>query len=839
MTGVLDYPRAHAAGAARVGGKAWNLARLARWGFPVPRAIVIDIEAYDAAMALESVAPLVAKAAAIGVADLGDPAALQSLADIRAGLAEALPTEVLRASLEAAMNAAGFWGKPVAVRSSATGEDGETHAFAGIHESFLNAEGLDAILRAVSQCHASLWTPQAVAYRRRFGIADADVRCAVVVCEMITAPNADEPVAAGVVFTADPTGGRRDRFVVETVPGLGDKLVGGRATPARGHIDLGISELSPLRGDSGALPSAMTASLARLAARVHAAFSDGESPQDIEWAFDGARIVLLQTRPITALRRRTYPEIADQPTIWSNANFKEIVSDVVSPMSWAPSEVWSRQTFFDLHHISGYSEPKGMWIIRRFEGRLYINISAMQYSSYDAWGIPPADTNETFGGFQPVISIPSDPRSARLGLRRGLAKLRLMREIWRRRATLSADIESVEAGVKTCLRSDLRVLSNAELMEFWIAKSWRDWRLPFMLANATGTIWLSLARQVAGRYLAAGEVEPLLGGLMSGQGGVVSAQHAYELRDIVARHGDEGPDFDAAITDWLDKYGHRGFNEIDVASPRWAETPNAIRAFARDLGAATHDPDTARRARKDAEARLAILPFFARRLLAWLMRRTEEGFRLREQSKSALVAIFGVSRHVALAFGDRMAASGILERRDDVFMLTPADILAFVHGDWSGAGARELVSDRREQLKRWRDAEPPADVIFESADAKTTPAPISSVPAKRGGVRQGIAASPGVASGFARKLSVPTDAAALREGGILVARSTDPSWTPLFLSAQGIVVEIGGYLSHGAIVAREFGIPAVVNVRGVFDAIAGGAAVVVDGDRGQVTIRGD
>ena len=355
MTGVLDYPRAHAAGAARVGGKAWNLARLARWGFPVPRAIVIDIEAYDAAMALESVAPLVAKAAAIGVADLGDPAALQSLADIRVGLAEALPTEDLRASLEAAMNAAGFWGKPVAVRSSATGEDGETHAFAGIHESFLNAEGLDSILRAVSQCHASLWTPQAVAYRRRFGIADADVRCAVVVCEMITAPNADEPVAAGVVFTADPTGGRRDRFVVETVPGLGDKLVGGRATPARGHIDLGISELSPLRGDSGALPSAMTASLARLAARVHAAFSDGESPQDIEWAFDGARIVLLQTRPITALRRRTYPEIADQPTIWSNANFKEIVSGVVSPMSWAPSEVWSRQTFFDLHHISGYS----------------------------------------------------------------------------------------------------------------------------------------------------------------------------------------------------------------------------------------------------------------------------------------------------------------------------------------------------------------------------------------------------------------------------------------------------------------------------------------------------
>ena len=509
-----------------------------------------------------------------------------------------------------------------------------------------------------------------------------------------------------------------------------------------------------------------------------------------------------------------------------------------SPMTWGPSPVFASQTFFDLHHVSGYTEPKGMQITRRFQGRAYVNISVLQYSGYDAWGISPADTNETFGGLQPAISVPSgNPRAGRAGLRRALAKMGLMREIWRRRNTISSQIESVETRAKLCMRRDLHALSNAELMEFWLAKGWREWRLPFMLANAIGTVWLSLARQFAAKFLTAEDVEPLLGALMSGQGGVVTARCAYELRDLVARHGREGPGFDAAIAGWLDKYGHRGFNELDVASPRWEETPDAIKTFARDLGVAAHRPDTAQRVRRDAHARLSAVPWFARLILTWILSRTEDGFRLREQSKSALVAILGISRHAALEFADRMTASGVLERRDDVFMLTPADIWCFAAGEWSGAGAPELVADRRRQWMLWREAAPPSDVIFETADSQTAAPAVDSFPRHRGAVMQGIAASPGVACGLARKLTEPSDAAALREGGILVARSTDPSWTPLFLGAQGLVFEIGGYLSHGAIVAREFGIPAVVNIRNGFDSIPAGANLVVDGDRGLVTIQ--
>jgi rifampicin phosphotransferase len=219
------------------------------------------------------------------------------------------------------------------------------------------------------------------------------------------------------------------------------------------------------------------------------------------------------------------------------------------------------------------------------------------------------------------------------------------------------------------------------------------------------------------------------------------------------------------------------------------------------------------------------------------MSRTKDGFRLREQSKSALVAILGISRHAALEFADRMMASGVVEQRDDVFMLTPADIWCFASGEWLGAGAGELVKDRRRQWMLWREAEAPSDVIFETADSKTAAASVDLFPGRRGAVIQGIAASPGVARGLARKLTDPSDAAALREGGILVARSTDPSWTPLFLGAQGLIFEIGGYLSHGAIAAREFGIPAVVNIRNGFDSIPEGANLVVDGDRGVVRIQ--
>lgn len=765
MTAILDYQEAVAAGPTRVGGKAWNLGRLARWGFPVPRGIVVDVRAYDAVIGEENIARLVAEAAEIEPRDITDPQAQALLEEIRRAIESTPLSPEISARLDAALAREEIDHSPVAVRSSATGEDGDKYAFAGIHESFLNVVGREAILCAVRKCFASLWTPQALAYRRRFAIPDAEVRCCVVICEMITAKGASEPVAAGVAFTADPSDGRRDRIVVETVAGLGDKLVDGRETPARATVDVVIDGFGPLQGDIGALPVSLATRLTMLAWRIHWDFGEGDVPQDIEWAFDGEKIVILQTRPITALPRRTFPQIADQPTIWTNANFKEVLSGVLSPMGWSPSPVWLAYKLFDLYRLCGFAPPEGMQIVRRFEGRPYFNATAMQFASWDGWGVSPADFNVSFGGFQAEIGTPpGNPMRGRAGIRRFLAGTKLMRAIWSAPKLLPEKIDRVFWRARELRERDLSRLSDAELLRLWLSVAGPDWELPFMLANSIGGAWLGIARSVAAKYLPAEKIEPLMGGLMSGQGGVTSADHAYELHEIVARHGTCGAAFDAAIETWLAKYGHRGFDELDVANPRWSETPEAVKGLARSLSAPAHSPRSARRVREEAHAELRALPIMPRLVIGWLVAKAEEGYRLREQTKSALVAVpAGVMRHIVLEFGNRFAARGVIERRDDVFMLTMIDLWALANGDWPGEGARELVEDRRKQWEAWRASDPPPDVIIEDAGGAAPMAAPERVESS-GDVLRGLAVSPGVARGKARKLRNPSDAARLRRG---------------------------------------------------------------------------
>lgn len=837
MIGILDFQQAVIAGPARVGGKAWNLGRLARWGFPVPRGIVVDVGAYDAVTSDDLIASLIARAAAIDARNVTEPWAHALLDNIRKAIEDAHWSSEIATQLEASLARAGIAHVPVAVRSSATEEDGKKHAFAGIHESFLSIAGHGAILRAIHQCYASLWTPQALAYRRRFAIPDADVRCGVVICEMIAAIDANEPVAAGVAFTADPSDGRRDRIVIETVAGLGDKLVDGREAPARASVDILIEGPGLARGDLGPLPPSAASHLTMLAWRIHWDFGEGDTPQDVEWAFDGDKIFILQTRPVTALPHRTFPLIAGQPTIWTNANFKEVLPGVMSPMGWSPCPIFLGRTLFDLHRLSGYAPPEGMQLVRRFEGRAYVNASALQCGGYDAWGVLPEAFNRTFGGFQPGIRTPpGNPMGGLPGLRRSVALIKLMRATWLAPKLIPEKIDRILRQVRELRERDLSSLSDAEVLKIWLFTAGPEWELPFMLANSIGGVWHGMARSLAANYLPSEEIEPLLSGLMSGQGGVTSAKQAYELHEIVLRHGTSGEAFDAAIEVWLGTYGHRGFDELDVANPRWSETPETVKELARNLCAAAHNPQSARRVREDAQAALRELPTLPRLVLRWLVGKAEEGFRLREQTKSALVALVsGVTRHFALEFGCRFATRGVIDRRDDVFMLTVVDLWALATGDWSGAGARELVQDRREQWEAWRASEPPPDVIIETTDGAPPMTAPESAKAS-GGVLRGLAASPGVAHGTARKLHNANEAERLRNGGVLVARTTDPGWTPLFLLAQGIVVETGGYLSHGAIVAREFGVPAVLNIPGVFDLIEDGDEMIVDGNKGTVTL---
>ena len=231
MRVFLSYREAAAADPACVGGKAWNLARLATWGFPVPRGLAVERTLYRDVLALSPIKAIVEKVGELDLNTLiGDRAALL-LDDLRAAFSTAALEPRIRGELDRALNEAGLADQPAAVRSSASGEDNARHAFAGIHESFLNLRGTEQIADAILKCFASLWTAQALAYRRRLGISDSEVEGAVLICAMIAAEGRNEPAVAGVTFTADPQNGRRDTFVIEAVQGLGVKLVSGRIKP--------------------------------------------------------------------------------------------------------------------------------------------------------------------------------------------------------------------------------------------------------------------------------------------------------------------------------------------------------------------------------------------------------------------------------------------------------------------------------------------------------------------------------------------------------------------------------------------------------------------------------
>ena len=260
MSDFLSWLEAYEAGVSVCGGKGYNLARLARYGFRVPRG---------------------------GVLPAGAP-----LSEIRCGL-ERL----------------GLLEARVAVRSSATTEDSARASFAGIHRSYLNVIGSDAVEQAAQGCIDSLRTPEAVTYRHRMGFGEVEVRCAVVICEMVAAR------CAGVAFSCDPATGRRDLILIDGAEGLGEAVVSGRVNPER---MIWRTQCGQVLRDGGSaagalLPEPLEEELAHLVERVHWALGEGREPQDVEWAYDGERLWVLQARPVTSMPRAGWPQTAALP----------------------------------------------------------------------------------------------------------------------------------------------------------------------------------------------------------------------------------------------------------------------------------------------------------------------------------------------------------------------------------------------------------------------------------------------------------------------------------------------------------------------------------------------
>jgi pyruvate,water dikinase len=864
---VLGWQQAAAAGARVCGGKGWNLGRLQRYGFHVPAGGVLVAGAYTRFMAAGVLPSLEAAVADVPATAATDPAVEGRLAILSAAVAcTELPADV-QASVRCFLNEAGLAGVRLAVRSSATTEDGAAASFAGIHHSVLNVSGAEQVLQAIKACYASLWTPAALAYRRRQGLADQDVACAVVLCAMVGAGDGP-PQAAGVAFSCDPRTGRRDLLTISAGPGLGADLAGGRSNAEEVVVLLARGRLRVVQrqGRERVLTDDEVLRLARQVCRVHWALGDGQDPQDVEWAYDGGRFWMLQARPVTGLPRVHFRGNPSLPVIWSNANLNEIVPGVPSPMGWSMLQMWLRDIYASVEGV-GYPVPPGREVARRFSGRPYFDFAGLQWAFYDCFGLLPAELNRSLGGHQAEIPLPpGNPFRGRKGWGRLWTRLKLIGSFRPLTRQLTRDIADLHAAARQLKGLDLSRQAPHQLLGVWqeLLNRW-EFGPRYQSAMAGAKVWQTVLERLLDR-LAPGRGPNLAAALMSGSGLVPSAEQGYRLlglastarRDPAAqaylerapldpagwRRLPEGSPFRAAMEQFLADFGHRGIYETDIANPRWNEDPTYLLEQVR-LFLAEEGPQPAQeigRAKSAAaEAEVARRTFWLRPVVRWLAARARQGAALREAGKAALLALFESVRSVALETGRRLATGGLLDNPADVFYLTLADWESYLRGEWDGRGARSLVADRKAQAAAWLAASP-LDVILDARAPVGPPATglgtsDEARPASGGRALRGLGVAAGHVSGPARIVRHPSEGHRLQPGDVLVAPTTDPAWAPLLLRACGLATEMGGYLSHGAIVAREFGIPAVVNIPDLLRAVEDGQPLHLDGDAGLVVLN--
>ncbi len=866
---LSDWSAIEAAGLHQVGGKAFTLARLARHLFPIPRAVVLPVRLYrdwldstDLEAALQAVA--------------ATPSVEQAIWALHEKLkAVPLPDPIVH-HLTEVLGRQGWQDRGLAVRSSAPQEDGTKTSFAGVHETCLNVIGAQAVAQAVVSVWASLWTPSAVAYRHRFDIRHEDAAMAVLLMPMIPAK------ASGIGFTRNPLTGRDDQVVIHANWGLGESLVAGHSAgdeillEERQNDDvltlrdyrvgsktvqiqasnIGGTEqsaLSPERREAPTLSGTQALELGNLM-RLAAWSLDFSRPDyDLEWAWDGAQFWLLQARPITAANHNTYPALQGQPDIWSRGNTKDVVPDPLNAMDWGVSRKLANAMLIEGYRLAGFKLLPALQRVGLHQGRLYLNMSLLQWEGYASFALPPAAMNKLVGGHQPEIKV--GPLTWKDRLNQALGIARYMRRLPAMQARGYRDIEFALQQARTFRNAPLPQIEEDFIPLFESIPYLSLHGLLFLQGSGGGGLSM-LVRLLESALPGRGHA--IASALLAGGTPSVTAEQGYALARLakramsdpetahwLTRRAATGADWrnlpkDSAFKQdfaaFLETYGHRGVYETYVRTPRWREQPDYLLDSLPGLAEVDLDAliqrqkDTAQAALREAKA---ALPWWRRGMLEKQIAAAQAGSNGREAARSALIAYIEPVRRLALHLGERWTAKEWLNQPDDIFHLLRGEILAVLHHDRPGAALLPLVEDRKAQFLDWQN-HPAPDVVLDGADSGeswTDPAP---TPTGSGQSFIGVPVGHGLAVGPVRKLHHPTQGHDMRPGDILVVPSTDPAWTPLFLKAGGLVMETGGFMSHGAIVAREFGIPAVVNLPGILNILQDGEAVRVDGGKGVV-----
>jgi phosphohistidine swiveling domain-containing protein len=815
---VLPFDRIRESYGDQVGGKGHALARLSQAGFPVPPGFVIASDAYHVFVAANSLNVLIADALA------DDEPAASSLRIETAFESADMPRPVA-AAIHNAYLVLGEGN--VAVRSSALAEDSKVASFAGQYETLLDIAGDDALLTAVRRCWASLWSERVITYRRHLGFEGSAAAMAVVVQRMVSAAQ------AGVAFTLDPISGRRDVIVIEAVAGRGESLVSGQATP-RSYTIHRRDEHPKI--EEGLLEEDQLTTIVRLAQEVE---SWAGQPQDIEWALDDAGCIhLLQARPITVAGTAASHEIVR----WTRDNVGEVIPDPVTPLSWSVLNHLSNDAFVGVMRRLGIDSHSDKGLFDRFYGRVYFNQTLFQ---------------STLGYFYPSRA------NWRVAPRMTLVALQALL-LWHR---LPAESRKVIGAVVEQHRSE-EGLDLAAIPPAGVLSRLADWRglgAAVMEVHMAVTVMGDLFYQALGKLLdrwgdgatTAVSLTTGLTGVRSAEAGRALAALAQRVRQderlralvlaaapeaLPARLADTeaGRLLWAQLETFLAEHGHSAAQEFELAAPRWRDEPMIVLSMlqAQVRVAADESATDPTATRLAAIARIEdrlVLP--QRWLFGYLLRWAQTLTATRENLKYYLVMAHSRLRDLYLVLADWLVAAGRLHRPEDVFFLTADEVAALAKGEetpeeWHDESKR--VSERRRAWEADQRVVPPL-ALDQQAGGRLCPAsPFAAASHDDGHLLRGFAASPGSYTGRARVLSTPANGADIDPGEVLVTQAVSPGWAPLLLAAGALVTEIGGTLSHGAIIAREYGLPAVLDVAHATDRICTGQLVYVDGSQGVI-----
>jgi pyruvate,water dikinase len=725
----------------------------------------------------------------------------------------------------------------VAVRSSTTLEDGADASFAGQQDTYLNVVGAAQVVDAVRRCWDSSHTARAVAYRRAVGADDQPVDMAVVVQRMV------DPLVAGVMFTANPVTGCRTEVVVDAAPGLGTAVVDGTVIPDH-YVLSGSSTV-----EEGCLAGAQLEELHRAGTRLQDLFG---SPQDIEWAFDrDGTLWLLQSRPITTLFPLPPDDGKPGPRVYLEFGHVQGMLRPVTPMGMSTLKALlaamlaSLGVRVEIVDIGGrlYGDLTDLIRDKVTRARL-VKLMAIDFGPRAQAVVEHILTDPRFAAqpgrsARPKPALRTIPRA--LGgiigalARPDAARAKVFGEIDRLRH------HDATAGLRTA----------TERLNFVETNDQSASGDAFIWPVVTGILAAAAPAYLLKGIAEDGEVNIVLSGMpynVTIEMDLALWRLAMDHRDVLSQ---VPPDELAAryragtlpaigMAEFLDTYGHRAAAEVDLGVPRWDEDPTPVFAMIANYLRVTDQeqaPDRRfERAAAAAEAKLVELARRARRrrpirgrLAGFFLRRARSLAGLREAGKFVGLYALRDRRRQLLLVGAELAERGLLTNADDIMFLTLPEARAAVEKD---ADHRDTVAARRAVHQReLRRPTVPVSVLSDGTDVETLlrPASVDS------GALRGVGASSGRVTGRARVIADPTTAH-IEPGEILVAPTTDPGWTPLFLTAAGLVTETGAIMAHGPTVAREYGIPAVICVPNATRQITTGQVITIDGAAGTVSV---